>query len=306
MKKTMIFLLLLPTISVSAQSTLDCGLSLSVDNVTFTWDGNAQVFTGNISAARTNNINQCRNMVIGFSTGIAGNYSRVMESSANQVTYNLYKDNSTNNPLKTINDSNNNSERIRFRFKKNVLSENLTFEARLPVPNLGRTNIPTGSYSDLITATIEPRRNNVVSASTSFQVSLNLPPEIDISLVNPGGVFDPSQTNYTMNFNEISQGDSRQVDLKVRSNAGYSLSLSSQNGGSLKHLSENYNIPYQISVNGTPRSFSGPGAPLVLGTGSGNTPPQGVNFALSVEIGDPSNKLAGNYQDIITVTATSN
>lgn len=289
-----------------AQPVLDCGLSLSVDNVTFSWNGSSQIFTGNITAERTNNSNNCRNMEIGFSTGVAGNYNRAMESGGTQVAYNLYKDNSTNNPLKTINDANNNSERIRFRFKNNVLTENLTFEARLPVPNLGRTNLPTGSYNDLITATIEPRRNNAVSSSVNFQVSLNLPPEIDISLVSPGGIFDPSQTNYTMNFNVISQGDSRQVDLKVKSNAGYSLSLSSQNGGALKHLTANYNIPYQLRVNGTPRSFSGAGVPLVIGTGTGNTPAQGVNFALSVEVGDPNNKLAGNYEDVITVTATSN
>ncbi|MCR9203641.1 MAG: spore coat U domain-containing protein [Halobacteriovoraceae bacterium] len=283
-----------------------CGLGLSVDNVIFTWSGSSLVYTGNLTATRSSSSFFCGLNYVGFSTGVSGNYNRVMISGPNSVSYNLYENNTSSAPLKRINDAQNNQERIFVYFGFGEFSKTYTFEGRLPVPNLGRTNLPSGSYNDIITAQMRPIFGNLGSVTRNFQVSLNLPPEIDISLVSPGGVFDPSQTNYSMNFNVISQGDSRQVDLKVKSNAGYSLSLSSQNGGALKHLGENYTIPYQLKVNGTTKSFSGPGTPMVIGTGTGNTPAQGVNFALSVEVGDPSNKLAGNYEDVITVTATSN
>lgn len=289
-----------------AQLVLDCGLNLSVDNIVFSWTGSSLVYTANITLERTNNVNQCRNFKVGFSTGVSGNYNRTLVSGSETVSYNLYQDNNSNNPLKTLADATGNKETIPLKMKKNEMIKSTTFEGRLPVPNLGRTVLPKGNYTDLITATAKPNRNNTASATKNFQVSLNIPAEIDISLVSSGGTFDPSKTSFTMDFNVITVGDTRQVDLKVKSNAGYSLSLSSQNGGQLKHLANNFTIPYQMKVNGMPRQFTTPGSPLVIGTGIGITPSNGVNYVLSMEIGSPANKLAGPYEDVITVTATSN
>lgn len=295
------------SLATVAQPILDCGLSMTVDNILFSWNGSSLVYTANLSLTRSNNSNQCKNIRIGFSTGISGNYDRTMVSGGNTVSYNLYADNSTNTPLKSLADASGNSERLTVKFQNNELQKTVSFEGRLPVPNQGRLVLPKGNYSDIITATASPKGSNSLSADKNFQVSLNLPAEIDVSLVNSGGAFDPSKTNHTMDFNIITLGDSRQVDLKVKSNAGYTLSLSSQNGGSLKHLtSANFSIGYLLKVNGVGQSFSGAGIPLVIGTGVGITPTAGVNFTLNIEIGDPSNKLAGTYQDVITVTATSN
>lgn len=290
---------------VGAQA-LDCGLSLDVDNIVFSWSGSSLVYTANLRVERTNNNNRCRNLRVGFSTGVAGNYTRNMISGTEVVAYNIYKDNSTNNPLKTLADAANNSERVTLRMRRNELVKSVTFEGRLTVPNLGRSVLPRGNYTDVITAEAKPKRNNSLSTTKNFQVSLNIPAEIDISLVTPGGTFDPTRTSYTMDFNVITLGDTRQVDLKVKSNAGYSLSLSSQNGSQLKHVGQNFNIPYQMKVNGAVRQFSGASVPLVIGTGTGITPVTGVNFSLSMEMGNPANKLAGSYEDVITVIATSN
>jgi spore coat protein U-like protein len=309
MKKILVLTSLLLTTWVKearAQTLLDCGLSLSVDNIVFSWTGNSLVYTANLTLERTNTSNRCRKFEVGFSTGVSGNYNRTMVSGSEVVSYNIFQDNTSNVPLKTLADASGNSETISIKMKNNEFVKSTTFEGRLTVPNLGRTVLPKGNYTDLITATARPDRNNVVSTNRNFQVSLNIPAEIDISLVNSGGVFDPTKTSFTMDFNVISVGDTREVDLKVKSNAGYSLSLSSQHGGSIKHQTGNYTIPYQMKVNGGIRQFSGPGVPLVIGTGTGNTPASGVNFSISMEIGDPSNKLAGPYEDVITVTATSN
>lgn len=300
------YLLLLMGNQAHAQALLDCGLNLSVDNIVFSWNGSTLIYTANITLERTNSDNQCRKFEVGFSTGVSGNYNRTMTSGSEVVAYNIYQDNTSNVPLKTLADATGNNESISIKMKNNEFVISTTFEGRLVVPNLGRTVLPKGNYTDLITATARPDRNNVVSTTKNFQVSLNIPAEIDISLVNSGGTFDPTKTSFTMDFNVISAGDTREVDLKVKSNAGYSLSLSSQHGGAIKHQSSNFSIPYQMKVNGGIRQFSGPSVPLVIGTGTGNTPAGGVNFSLSMEIGDPANKLAGPYEDVITVTATSN
>lgn len=304
----LIFLLIFFSIRpLSAQGTnANCGLSLNVDNIVFSWNGNNLVYTASLRLERTSSSLLCRLFFIGFSTGVAGNYNRNMISGSETVAYNIFRDNNTNNPLKSLNDASNNSERIFIFMRGSEFERTLTFEGRLPVPNSGRTVLPKGNFTDLITAEARPVINGTNSATKTFQVSLNIPAEIDISLVAPGGNFDPTKTSYTMDFNVITAGDTRQVDLKVKSNAGYSLSLSSQNGGQLKHVAENYNIPYQMKVNGGVRQFAGPTVPLIIGTGTGITPATGVNFSLSMEMGNPANKLAGSYEDVITVIATSN
>ena len=304
MKKLLFLLIFFISLQTSAQ--VNCNLTLLVDDINFTWDGSSKVVTGNISLRRGNRRPSCRLFKIGFSQGLAGNYNRRMFNGSNYLEYNIYKNSSTNSELKAFADfSNNFNDHIYVFFPNNQSTVVTTFEARLPNPNDGRSFIKKGSYIDNITATATSIFGSSLSSSDNFNVSVFVPTEIDISLVNTGASFNKNATTYSMDFGTLEQGEIKSVDLKVRSNAGYNVELSSVNGGALKHLTVSDNINYQMKVNGNTQTFPGANSPLSIGSASGVTNEDGTNFTLSFQIGDPENKASGQYQDTITITATS-
>lgn len=308
MNKLFSFPIVLMFFGLNTWALTDCGLGLDINNISFPSAGTSQTFTANVTLTRTNTTGQCKNFNVGFSTGSSGNYMRRAYSGSKYVSYNLYKDNITNVSLKSLADNSNKNELIKIKFKKKSdISKSVTFEARLPVPNDGRSILAKGNYIDTIQATVESKNGQAQSVAKNFQVGLNILPEINISLASPSTPFDPTSTSYTLEFVPIVEGDSRQVDLKVRSNAGYTVSIESFNGGYLKHKENGtFTIPYQFTVeNGTPRSFGGANIPITLGSSSGVTPVDGVKFGLSFIIGSPAGKMAGEYEDTITVVATS-
>ena len=292
--------------SLWAMPVTSCGLRIGINNVAFTWSGSSEVFTGTIQVTRTKSSRKCRRFLVGFSKGGAGNYARKMYGGAQFINYNFFKNNLINTPIKEIRDASNNDELVVVNFTNNSQRViNVTFEARVPVPNNGRVFLPSGTYNDTISATIRGNGNRVRAATTSFRSSIYVPPEVDISLVQSGGPFDVAATNYTLNFGEIVRGVRRQLDLRVKSNTAYRVFIASRNGGHLKHLIGSDTIPYTFRANGRTHSLSSR-LPANLGTSSQVTSAQGDRFALEFAMGSPSLKRAGDYEDVLTITAMSN
>lgn len=309
MNKKLISLILFWVFHFTAQAIpgFDCGFNIDVNNIVFNSIGSSVVYTANLNVSRTLRLGFCRTIYIGFDTGNAGNYNREMfNSSSDRLSYNLYKDNTSNVPLKALADASNSNEYVRLAFQGNQSTVSATIEGRLPIPNQGRTFLPEGRFVDLVNATVVGGLFNSDSDTTNFQIEVTNPIAVDISLVPPGSTFDPSATSYTLDYAEITQGESRRVDLRVKSNAGFTVSLESQGGGRMLHTSENDNIQYTLKVNNGVQSFSGPGVPLVIGTATGVTQTNGSLFELEFLTGSPAGKLAGQYQDVITIIATSN
>lgn len=282
-----------------------CQYDISVDNVNFNWNGQSLTYTANISLNRTPRSRQCANVKVGFSKGLAGNYFRKMFSGSESVEYNLYKNNQVNVPLEDLNDASSSDESVFIDFLPGQGTASTTFEVRLPVPNLGRTVVPVGNYSDVINVYAQSTSNPTTISNSSFQVKMDILGEIDISLVSTGSPYDPNATLYTMDFNTLQTGDEKNMDLIVKANSGYQISLTSQHGGSLKHLSKSYNVPYQLKINGAGRSFTGPGSSIDISGTTPNTSNKQRRYSIGIQIGNTQNKLAGQYQDVITITASS-
>jgi spore coat protein U-like protein len=122
-----------------------------------------------------------------------------------------------------------------------------------------------------------------------------------LSLVDVGSPFDPADTHQTMDFGELTTGESLEADLKVLANSGYRVYMESENKGKLKNLSENTTIKYTMYINNRKKSLKGKKSKVAEGRDS--TPVEGDNYRLKVQIGNVSGAKAGTYTDNITITA---
>ena len=150
--------------------------------------------------------------------------------------------------------------------------------------------------------------SDVPVETDSVNITTQIPKIIDLSIGVPGNAFDPTQTTRTLEFGTLAQGQSQSLDLLLRTNAGYSVSFSSQNNGVLKHSSSEVvtEIPYVVSVNASIRNMSNSKtSPVVVATGAGQTSISGVSNTVQFTIGDTQQKMSGRYTDFITVTAAT-
>jgi hypothetical protein len=183
------------------------------------------------------------------------------------------------------------------------------------IPYSGATSpalVKSGSYSDSFVVKAyqgtfaNPAKNP--DDTVTITATAVVPKIIRISLVNTGGSFDQNSTTQNLDFGALSTGASKSIDLKEVTNAGYSVTFSSQNNGVLKHATPGISttVPYTLTVNSTTVNLTSSAAsPVEVARGNGQTSLNGSTQTVSVTIGQISNQLAGNYSDIITVTATT-
>lgn len=128
-------------------------------------------------------------------------------------------------------------------------------------------------------------------------------PVAAISLVPSGAPYNPNSMGLLLDFGILSEGMIRQYDAIVVANTNYQLKASSENGGKLVHeLAGHETIDYFFHFNGTTFSFDGPNQEVHLVSGTGPTSYEGDRYNGEIEIGSVSQKLAGLYTDIITIT----
>jgi spore coat protein U-like protein len=294
--------------SYSVFAATECGINISVSNIHFNWAGSDQVVTGTVTLTRTNNANKCRPWLIGFGKGSSADYqNRKMFNATEYLSYNLFKNSNSNDPLRLINDVTRNRHRLLIRFSKNGMSKSGNFEARMAIPNDGREFLKKGTYFDTVTVEAVSNNNNVnFGGQTSATIQCIMPTEIDISLVDTGAAFNLSDTNQVLNFGTLTQGDSQSFDILARSNAGYAIYFSSQNNGKLKHLSENESIDYSVIAGGSTINLgSSQSTPALIAQATGVTSEDGARIPIEVTMGNPQSKLQGQYQDLITITVMS-
>ena len=140
----------------------------------------------------------------------------------------------------------------------------------------------------------------------TITISVPLAEVTELSLVSPGSSFNPNAKGQLLEFDTLAAGKVRDLDMRIRSNAGYRVSMHSENGGVMKNLAAGINttIPYTVQVTG--QTFSlGESATEILSGANQLTTPQGEQHPMSVTIGDASGAAAGSYRDVIIVTVIS-
>jgi hypothetical protein len=141
--------------------------------------------------------------------------------------------------------------------------------------------------------------------SGSTTVSVSVPSFVELYLLDPGAPPEAGQAAYSLDFGALSPGQTQSVELLVRSNESFSVSVQSANEGSLA-LQEGGGgvIPYQLSVGGSPVDIGGGAAVPVLSS-AGPTDLAGRRYPIGVEIGNFGFVPNGVYQDNVTFVITA-
>lgn len=238
------------------------------------------------------------NYFITFDEGTSGTFNRTLVNGPNILNYQLYDQASQANILKDLPSATAN-EVISGSFTGRG-SQQLSFFLVIPAEQVVRP----GVYRDTITMTAyEGDLSSYTQDHTrNLRISVTVLEQLDLSLVNPGGSFNPALTSRLIDFGILQTGEFSDFDLRVRSNIGYSVTLSSLNLGNMAHMTppDPSLIPYTLTANSANVDLSGPATTVI------NTPlptsPLGVPYPMRITVGTIGNASAGVYQDNITIT----
>jgi spore coat protein U-like protein len=310
MKK--ISILIFFNIFISVNVNADCGYHLEAPNFSYVVSTNNPAVQSNLSLYREKSNGPCSHFFLTFSKGSAGNYIRSAKNSFNNelLYYNIYKFGNSTGVLKEVNDISSDEETIADTILKN---ETKTYSYYVSLAPSGATPPAAGTYLDHIQIqAYSGTFNNTKSFEDHREITLSfiVAKFTSISLVDSGGLYDPAQTSKTLDFGELTTGEELGFDIRIVSNSGYRLKISSSNNGSLKlanSLDTAGNITYQFYANGSLIGLDHSGSsPVTIASGGGVTSPQGAQVPIRVVIGNvDSTKLPGSYQDYLTLTAIS-
>lgn len=265
--------------------------------------------TNTVTITRTSNASGCSNYFLGFTKGGSASYSRLAHSAAlnADISYNIYKNSDGTGILKDKPDIVSNSETFLGTIANNqVIASSYYFI----VSGINSTSPPRfGTYTDTLVLKDYHGTWNTTSTlddTINVNVTITVPKLIQLSLQSSGDVFDSSQTSKILDFGILEENEELSFDIKVVSNAGYNVSVASENSGKLKHgtaAGVNALIDYEFYANNTLKGLSS--SPVSIATGTGLTPAGGASVPIRVKIGQVDNKIEGDYQDVITVSVVS-
>ncbi len=290
-----------------------CNPNIIASSVVATW--NSSYSSQAVTFSVTNNSKNACQYYLGFSHGGGADYaSRRLVSGVDTIGYQLYGDAGLGSVLKTPPDTLSSSEVLVGEFFHTASPGAVqTFTYYLSVPQAGVSS-PTwrrsGTYAD--TFTIRLYKGSFApgaatsSDSQSVTISMVMPKIIQLAMVPTGGAFDSGATALSMNFGTLVNGAQASFDLRVTTNAGYAVSVSSTNGGVMKHQNPavTTTVPYQLNVSGSPVTLSGV-TPVTVLTGGGQTATGGVVAPVAVTVLAVDNRLAGSYSDVIQVSVAT-
>ena len=288
----------------------DCGYVLDAPTLNYIVSDNNSTAQSTVSLARTkDNGNPCSTFFLAFTKGLAASYNRraTNVSNRNFIYYNIYKNSNLTGILKESADISSPDETYIGSISKD---QTLPFTFYMSLAPFGSTPPAAGTYYDDLNVQAYSGSytggNNYDSYRDMF-IYIVVPKFTSISLVDSGGVYDPAKTLKTLDFGELSTGQELDFDVRVVSNAGYSLKLSSYNNGFLQLAGgsgSGTQIDYTFYANGSQIGLStSASSPVTIASGTGVTSAQGVKIPIRVVVGNvDTSKLSGIYQDYITLT----
>lgn len=234
-----------------------------------------------------------------FSKNTPGQEPRLLRAGTETLAYQIYDTTTLANVLKDLPTATQN-EVISGSFPSGNETRTLSFVLAMPARQIR----PAGTYADTVTVSLYSgtRAQYQLERSVAIQVTAPVPQLVGLALVPTGGGFAPEATAHLLEFGSLAAGRELGLDLRVRSNAGYSVSLQSQNGGVLRHATvPTDTVPYTLEIGGAP-VLLGTQAEVFLTRRGVITGPNGEPHPILVRLGAPGEAGAGRYTDIVTIT----
>jgi hypothetical protein len=309
--KTIFFLVLgLFITHAAAVEAKECDYTLTLSNATVQPTSSGQVIQQNFVIRRDKNPDQtCANYRLYFGKGIANSYQRkAFNNQFEPYNYNLHQNINLNGTLKEFNDALNATEFIQGTTAIRRTDYSGSFYLSLPALS-SQTNQRAGLYRDIVTIStfrLESDNSLEFEASNAYQVNINIPVLLNISLVNEGEPFNINSTSKVLDFGNMEVNQVLGADMIVNSNTPYQLRVSSFNNG--KMINGTSLVGYSLQVNNSTVALgSSKSSPVTVASESDPSPVAGDRFNMKVKIlSIPTGASTGVYQDSITITAIAN
>lgn len=292
----------------------DCGFDVDAPVLTYGVGDANPVVPAQVTIERTKSGNSaCANYYLAFTYGWSNNYNRrgLNLSNGRFIYYNLYKNANATNVLRGPNDITSNNDILLGTIAKND-TKTLNYYFQLapidasepPYAGTYFDNVQVQAYSGTYT------NINAYEGLANLYVYINVSKFTSLSLVDTGGAYDSARTSKTLDFGELSENEELSFDVRIVSNAGYILKVSSANNGILSRIGGTgikSQISYDFYSSGTKRTLtSSASSPVTIATATGRTASGGARVPVRVVIKSVLDKDPGTYQDYVTLSVISN
>ena len=287
-----------------------------VEAQTFRFLSNTASVTGSYSAdtgltlVRTETIRHrqaASSYIVTFPPGQSGSFTnRQLRSGANALQYQVYDNLTARNVLKDLTAGPTSVEVLSGSFVASGstwTTQNQSFTIYVPAGQAP----PAGTYTDSLTLGLYPgtaAAPGTRADTLPYTVSVTVTKALAISLVPHNAPYDAASTALTLDFGTLSTSGVMSADLVAKSNAVYSVRVSSANGGLLVTTGSADTVPYVFRVNGTPVALPA-GAAQIIATGAPATPSGGTVYLFGFTIGNVGWPSDGTYTDVLTISATA-
>lgn len=295
--------------SLSSWAIPICDFSLSLTNATVGPGEMTQVLPQSFSVRRERSSENCSRYRMYFSKGLMNSYQRrAFNEYLQGYNYNLHQNINMNGILKELNDALNSSEFV--QGSTPIRSTDYTNSFFISVPGFStQTNHRAGTYRDYVTVSLyrlEQDNGVEFELNKTFQVNIDIPTELHVSLVNEGDPFNINATSKVMDFGNLELNQELRADIIINSNTPYQVRVSSLNNGRM--MNGTTAVKYSLAINNSPVSLDASSTqPVAIANGSGPTTVAGQRYNARVRITDiPTGAKTGVYEDSITITAIAN
>ncbi len=308
------FILLISLIFWSQILLADCDYQVTSPSLTYTVSDTNPSMPGTVTILRDkDNGMKCSNFFFAFTKGWAGSYSRRAQNLSNGdlLYYNLYKNSNSTGVLKESSDITSTNE-VLFGTIAKYETKNLNYYFNLAPISSG---LPprSGTYIDVVQVQTYSGFYTDINGYEGYKnlnIFINVAKFISLSLVDTGASHDETKTSKTLDFGELEEFETQDFDVRIVSNAGYILKISSANNGILNRVGGsgiNSQIAYDFYANNTLRSLASSASnPVVIASNTGRTAAGGAQIPVKVVIKSVLNKDPGTYQDYLTISVISN
>lgn len=285
------------------------GLSLEVNNVE--WQGGPRrtysvfetVSYAQSATLTVKNNGSPQHFFVTFSSNSGNAPLRKAASGGDELGYQIYDTAGGLNVLKDLPGATS-TEVLQGVFGAGEIRKTLNFVVSIPAQQAK----PPGQYVDKIRVTLYQGTlgSYTEEDSSTISISARVAELVEVAVLNQGESFRPEAVTKALDFGILTEGKSLGFDLRVRSNAGYQMTLESEGGWRLKHSSgtDPSKIPYNLSINGIVANTSGESA-VVLARKHVITSAQGDSYPCVVTIGTVDGASAGIYRDNILLTVAT-